>query len=158
MGNFPSYCMHQEYFLMRRWSLQWRKSCHWEHTCGLMAELSFGTLLKGFGLNFRVSSHSFRSLQSDSRFITWHFIADTSHVVTLYDGGGRAPLVKRSLHPSRHHCSSQGCQASGRSGDGHTARFILFPWDDEIWCSLHSVPLRWRNRVLASFCSPEMTK
>jgi hypothetical protein len=40
MGNFPSYCIHQEYFLIRRWSLQWKGSCHWEHSCGLMGELS----------------------------------------------------------------------------------------------------------------------
>jgi hypothetical protein len=39
MGNFPSYCMHKEYFLIRRWSLQWKGSCHWEHFCCLMAKL-----------------------------------------------------------------------------------------------------------------------
>jgi hypothetical protein len=39
MGNFPSDCMHQEYLLIRRWSLQWKGSCYWEHSCGLMAEL-----------------------------------------------------------------------------------------------------------------------
>jgi hypothetical protein len=43
--------------------------------------LQLGTLLKGSGLNFGVSPHSFRFLQSDLRFITWHFIADTSHVL-----------------------------------------------------------------------------
>jgi hypothetical protein len=41
MGNFPSYCMHQEYFLIRRWSLQWKGCCHWEHSCALMAEQNF---------------------------------------------------------------------------------------------------------------------
>jgi hypothetical protein len=40
IGNFPSYCMHQEYFLIKRWNLQWKESCHWEHSCGRMAEFS----------------------------------------------------------------------------------------------------------------------
>jgi hypothetical protein len=39
MGNFPSYFMHQEYFLIK-WSLQCKGSCHWEDSCCLMAELS----------------------------------------------------------------------------------------------------------------------
>jgi hypothetical protein len=49
MGNLPSYCMYQEYFLIRRWSLQWKGSCHLEHSCGLMAELSaiFGQSFAG---------------------------------------------------------------------------------------------------------------
>jgi hypothetical protein len=39
-GNFPSYCMHEEYFLIKRRNLQWKESCHWEHYCGLIAEFS----------------------------------------------------------------------------------------------------------------------
>jgi hypothetical protein len=26
-GNFPSYFMHQEYFLIKRWNIQWKESC-----------------------------------------------------------------------------------------------------------------------------------
>jgi hypothetical protein len=40
MDNFSSYCMHQEHFLIRTWSLQWKGGYHWEHSCGLMTKLS----------------------------------------------------------------------------------------------------------------------